>query len=87
MCLTCWDADKREDKIRMYGPDACLGDDMLTMSLSSMKSELTEEWVETRKTNFRIIKGAITDFSGDQISWNAEDPQTKKTSTLHVQFV
>ncbi len=87
MCLTCWDADKRDEKIRMFGPEACLGEDMQTMSLSAMKSELTEEWMETSKTHFRIIKGAITDSKGETVSWNVENPQTHQTSTLHVQFV
>jgi hypothetical protein len=87
MCLTCWDADKREEKIRMYGPEACLGEDMLTMSISAMQSELTEEWLETNKTNFRIIKEAITDLKADQLSWSVVNPQSQEMSTLNVQFI
>jgi len=87
MCMGCWDADKREEKIKMYGPDACLGEDMRTMLLSTMKSELTEEWLETNKTDFRVFKAAITDTQEEEFSWSVVNPKTQKASTLHVQFV
>lgn len=87
MCLTCWDADKREEKIQMYGPDACLGEDMATMSLSAMQSELTEEWLETNKTDFRIFKAAIEDAEGSEFAWTATNPKTRQSSTIKVRFV
>jgi hypothetical protein len=87
MCLTCWDADKKEAKIKMYGPDACLGDDMATMSVFKMQSELTEEWLETDKTDFRIFKAAIDGAQGSELSWTVTHPQTRETSTIKVYFV
>lgn len=72
MCLACWDADKMEDKLK--NGDACDGGDMLTMSLDELKSHVMEEWLASKKTDFRVFKQAVPSVNKNHLSLEMSSP-------------
>jgi len=84
MCLGCWDVDKQEEKLK-NNIEVCTGEEMLVMSLEELKGKLVSEWMETKKTHFRVFKQAVPEIKSNTHSWqvSALNQQTK----IHVNFI
>ncbi|MCF7851686.1 MAG: hypothetical protein K9M07_00420 [Simkaniaceae bacterium] len=60
MCDNCWNAEKFADKIK--NRDLCDGQEMMTMSFETLTYNLTQEWVQSNKSEFFIFRKAINDL-------------------------
>lgn len=78
MCLSCCDADK---KAMAKEGEFCIG----KVSFGELVRDLIQEWKETKKTSYNILKEAVPDFPASNIIVKAEDADN--SAELKIAFV
>jgi len=85
MCLSCMDADKKA--IMLQNKDNCIEEGEFTITFDELKCNLTQEWLETNKTNYRIFKKNVSNSPSNHIDWIGVNSDTNRKSTISVDFV
>ncbi|MFZ4773089.1 MAG: hypothetical protein ACOYK9_03765 [Chlamydiia bacterium] len=79
MCLNCLDADKKA--VAKEG-EFCVG----KVSFGELVRDLIQEWKETGRTTYNILKDAVEDRPSEFFSFSATD-ETKGAQELRIAFV
>ena len=86
MCLSCWDADKMEEKLK--GGEDCDGGEMAKMSIDELKTHILEEWSLSKKTDFRVFKQAVPQMKHPSLFWETPSPLNKQeTLKIKINFI
>jgi len=81
MCISCWDCDKKIEMLKQGEP--CTGEEMMKLTFQEMQFELTQEWIATRKTKFRVFKEAVPSRPADHCKFLAPNG----TDSIYVDFL
>lgn len=89
MCDACWNAEVFADKVKNRA--LCDGEEMMSMSFETLKYNLTQEWLQTDKSNYFIFRKAIEDAPQDTeldltVAKTLPNGHSKKGS-LHITFI
>lgn len=78
MCLSCCDADK---KANAKEGEFCVG----KVSFGELVRDLIQEWKETGRTTYNILKEAVPDYPSGKIAVKAVDHN--QNAELSINFV
>ncbi len=87
MCSGCWNVKTFEAKLK--NNEDCSGQ-FASLTLSELKNNLIQEWIETSVTHFNVFRKAISDaINQDELEFEIScmKNDSVQTALLHVHLV